>query len=60
MHLAESINQTFAPIRSKREDLAADPTAVDKALNNGADRAGKIAKEVLAEVKENVGLPSAE
>ena len=57
MHLAESINQTFAPIRSKREDLAADPKAVDEALNNGAERAGKIAKEVLAEVKANVGLP---
>ena len=60
MHLAESINQTFAPIRSKREELSANETAVTEALQTGADRAAKIAKEVLAEVKENVGLPKME
>ena len=58
MQLAESINQTFAPIRAKREELSANETAVTEALQTGADRAAKIAKQVLAEVKENVGLPT--
>ena len=55
--LAESINDTLAPIRARRKELATHPEQVDEVLADGASRARVIAQEVLAEVKDAVGLP---
>ena len=55
--LAESINDTFAPIRARREELAARPEVVDEILHDGARRARVIAQEVLNDAKDAVGLP---
>ena len=55
--LADSINEVFAPIRARRAELAADPAQVDDVLAAGAGRARAIAREVIAEVKDAVGLP---
>ena len=57
--LAESINNTLAPIRARREELATHPEQVDEVLADGASRARVIAQEVLSEVKDAVGLPPA-
>ncbi len=56
--LAEAINETFRPIRARREELAARPDEVRAILAEGAERAEVIAREVWAEVKERVGLPA--
>ena len=56
--LTESVNDYFAPMRERRAELAADLTAVDDILLDGARRARVIAAEVLAEVKANIGLPA--
>ncbi len=55
--LAESVNDYFAPIRARRAELAAAPDAVDEILIDGARRARVIAREVLADVKDRIGLP---
>ncbi len=56
--LSDSVNDYFAPIRARREELAANPAAVDDILLNGARRARVIAAEVLADVKQAIGLPA--
>ena len=56
--LAGSVNDYFAPIRARRDELAADPGAVDELLIEGARRARVIAAEVLADVKDVMGLPA--
>ncbi len=55
--LAESINETLRPIRERRAELAARPDDVTAILWDGAERARRIAREVIAEVKERMGLP---
>ena len=56
--LTESVNDYFAPIRARRQELAANPEAVDEILIDGARRARVIAAEVLADVKAAIGLPA--
>ncbi len=56
--LSESVNDYFAPIRARREELAANPDHVDEILLDGARRARVIAAEVLSDVKEAIGLPA--
>ena len=56
-NLAASINTYFDPIRARRDELAAHPARVDEILEDGARRARVIAREVLADVKEHIGLP---
>jgi len=56
--LSESVNDYFAPIRARREELSANPEAVDDILIDGARRARVIASEVLADVKDAIGLPA--
>ena len=55
--LADAINDFFRPIRERRRELEADPDQVHAVLAEGARRAAEIARPVLAEVKEKVGLP---
>jgi len=54
--LADDIIDYFAPFRAKRKELEAKPEYVKEILANGADRARKIAKETMREVKEKIGL----
>ena len=55
--LADAINENFRSIREKRNQLATDPKYVQEVLEDGAERAQKIAREVLKEVQEKMGLP---
>ncbi|HSR32523.1 MAG TPA: tryptophan--tRNA ligase [Anaerolineae bacterium] len=54
---ARNLSDHFAPFRQRRAEFSADPGYVWDVLADGARRAGAIASEVLAEVKESVGLP---
>ena len=54
---AQNLSDHFAPFREHRAELAADPDLVWDILAEGARRASAIASEVIAEVKEAVGLP---
>ena len=55
--LADAINDFFRPIRERRRELEAEPDHVHAVLAEGARRAAEIARPVLAEVKDKVGLP---
>lgn len=46
----------FAPMRSRREALAADPGYVEGVLRNGAERAAGVADVTLCRVRKAVGL----
>lgn len=56
--LAQDIADYFAPFREKRKELEAKPEYVKEVLASGAERARKIAKETMREVKEKIGLVS--
>jgi tryptophanyl-tRNA synthetase len=53
--LYEHLMKTLAPIRERRAELAARGD-IDEVLAAGADRARKIAREVLGEARTRVGL----
>ena len=46
----------FAPARAKRAELAEDPDYVHEVLRKGAERAGAVARQVLARAKKASGL----
>jgi tryptophanyl-tRNA synthetase len=54
--LAKNISQELAPFRKKRAELAKEPEKVRRILDEGAERAKKIAEETLKKVKEKMGL----
>lgn len=56
--LAENMNQYFAPLREKRNELAQKPDAVWDILEDGAKRARVIAEETMAEVRKAIDLPA--
>ena len=56
--LADAINDYFRAIRDRRRELEAEPEKVEAILADGAERAGAIAREVLGEVKDLMGLPA--
>ena len=58
--LAGAINERFRELRARRAELAATPEAVREILADGAARARAIAREVLREVQERMGLPPAQ
>jgi len=55
--MARNLNAHLEPLRARRADLAAQPNLVDDVLSDGAKKATAIATQVLAEVKDAVGLP---
>ncbi len=55
---AKNLADYFAPLRERRAELAADPDYVWDILAEGARCASAIAEEVIAEVKDAVGLPT--
>jgi tryptophanyl-tRNA synthetase len=54
--LADDIIDYFAPFRAKREEFETKSEYVKEILADGAERARKIAKETMREVKEKIGL----
>ncbi len=54
--LAERIIRHYAPARERYRELMADPVAVERALEAGAERIRPIAQATMAEVRERMGL----
>ena len=54
---ATNLNQHLGPFRAKRAELAAKPGTVEEVLDDGAQRARKIARKTMEEVRAAVGLP---
>lgn len=54
--LADAMIETFAPIRSRAEELKADPVRVDAVLADGAERARAIAADTLQETRRRMGF----
>jgi len=55
-YLAEAIYKELKPIQEKRKMYEENPKIVDEIIQSGAEKAGKIAKETIKEVKEKIGL----
>ncbi len=55
--MAASLNQHLAPFRQKRAEYARDPNYVWDVLQDGKERAAKIARQTMMEVRQAVGLP---
>jgi len=54
--LAEVIYKELEPIQKKRKEYENNPELVDKIIEDGAEKARKVAKETLREVREKMGL----
>lgn len=54
--LAERIGERMAPIRERARELRADPDRVSQILADGASRARTIARTILQETYERMGL----
>lgn len=54
--LAKAISDYFEDFRKKKSELLSDKKKLDKILEDGADRARKIASETMEEVKQKIGL----
>ncbi len=54
---AKNLNHQLEPFRARRAELAAKPNAVQEVLDDGAERARKIARKTMEEVRAAVGLP---
>jgi tryptophanyl-tRNA synthetase len=55
--LAKNMNAHLEPFRARRAEFAAKPGYVQDVLDDGAKRAGAIAKETMKEVREAIQLP---
>jgi tryptophanyl-tRNA synthetase len=54
--LADRIMERLDPIREKREELLAEPGKIEQILDDGRERAQKVAAEVLGEVCRAIGI----
>ncbi len=54
--LASAIYKELLPIQERRAKLEKDPDYVNKVLKDGAERARKVAKETVEEVRKKMGL----
>lgn len=54
--IADAIYAELKPFQERRAKIAADSKYVDEVIRNGAQRARKIARETVKEVKEKMGL----
>src|SRR5450755_2297313 len=54
--LAEAVVATFTPIRERTEAILADQDSLDKTLADGAARAGRVARETMATVRDRIGF----
>ena len=55
-HLASNINAYLEPLRERRRDYQRRPGYVREVLEDGAKRAGAIARETIQEVYQKMGL----
>lgn len=55
--MARNLNAYLAPFRARREQIGADPGYVWEVLADGRERAAKIARQTMEEVRAAVGLP---
>jgi tryptophanyl-tRNA synthetase len=55
--LARNLNTHLEPFRQRRAELGKDPNMVWDVLKDGKERAQKIARQTMAEVRQAVGLP---
>jgi tryptophanyl-tRNA synthetase len=54
--LADNMIGHFTPYWQRRDELRADPKRVRDILHAGAEKAGKVARETMSEVREKLGL----
>lgn len=54
--IAEAIFAELKPFQERRAKIAADQKYVDEVIRDGAERARKIARETVKEVKQKMGL----
>ena len=54
--LAEVVEETFAPVGTRTEELLSDPAELDRILGRAADRANEVASATLARVYDAMGL----
>jgi len=54
--LHEHMNAELTPIRTRAQQLAAQPALVDAALDAGAEKARTIARTTMSHVKESMGI----
>ncbi|MFT4232075.1 MAG: tryptophan--tRNA ligase [Leucobacter sp.] len=54
--LVEVVEETFAPVRARTEELLADRAELDRLLLTAADRANEVADSTLAAVYDAMGL----
>ena len=55
--LAENINTHLAPFRERRAALGQNPQDIWDILQEGGQRASRIAVQTMAEVRDAIGLP---
>ncbi len=55
--LVEILDALLAPIRERRTLWEQEPTAVERLLQEGSERARAIARDVLSQVRSAMGLP---
>ncbi|MCS6907160.1 MAG: tryptophan--tRNA ligase [Anaerolineales bacterium] len=55
--MAANLNQHLEPFRQRRSEYARDPDYVWDVLREGRERAAKIARQTMIEVRQAVGLP---
>ncbi|RCK73847.1 MAG: Tryptophanyl-tRNA synthetase [Anaerolineae bacterium] len=55
--MAANLNKHLEPFRQKRSEYARDPNYVWDVLRDGKERAAKIARQTMVEVRQAVGLP---
>ena len=55
-YVTAAVNDFLAPIRARREELAADPSYIHDVLAEGNRRANEIAEQTLGEVREAMGM----
>lgn len=55
-HLAQRMNASLAPLRERRQEIAAHPSQLIEILNAGTERARPIAKNTLEQVMDKMGL----
>lgn len=54
--LSEAIFKELTPIQEKRKELESNPALVDRIISEGNEKARRVAKETIEEVKEKMGL----
>ena len=58
--LSEAIFRELEPIQKRRAELEKDTKYVDKVIREGAEKARKVARETVSEVRSKMGLGSYE